>query len=167
MRRDLSAGFTLLEINLAMVIVGMIAVTLGTFYSTAGTATRKYLDITRAHYLAAGMIEEIHARRWDENTDTNISAALGVESGEIASNKSTLDDFDDFNGYAEAGILYPDGAALSGYDGFSRDVTVGFVDSLNAASALPTTRKKVTVKVSKGGKVVTQIGQVFAQGAAG
>ncbi len=154
---------TLVEVNLSMVIIGMVAVTLASLYTTANRSADKSVNVTRAMYLAMSLMEEIHGRRWDENTNGSISSTLGVDAGENATNKTTFDDVDDFNGYVESSIQYPAGAAMTGYTGFSRDVAVAFLDANNGVSASTTTRKRVTVTVKKSGQTLVTLHDMFSQ----
>ncbi|MBI4179443.1 hypothetical protein HY522_08490 [bacterium] len=156
---------TLIEATITAVIVGMIAVFLSVYYATANKSVRKSRDMSIAGYLATGLMEEISARRWDEETDGSISPSLGPDGGESASDKGDFDDVDDFNAFTELAVQYPDGAPLAGYAGWSRSVTVDFIDESNAPSAAPTERKRAVVVVQKDGVEILRISQLFAQNA--
>lgn len=161
---SMADGFSFIEVNIAMMITGLLAISLATFYTTANKATTKYADTTVSANLASGLMEEIRGRPWDENGDTGgISSTLGIDTAEVAANKSSFDDVDDFNGYVESGIQYPDGSALSGFTGYTREVTVVFVDVNNVTSAIPTDRKKAVVIVKKDGKERIKLNRLFAQ----
>lgn len=154
-------GFTLIEVNLALVIIGTIVIFLSVLYLTAIKASAKALDINKAVYLGTGLMEEIKMRGWDENTSGG-SAVLGPEAGET--NKTMYNDIDDFNNYNESSILSFDGSAINGFDSFSRSVTVNYVlpDTFISTTTV-TARKQVVLIVNKLNKPVYTLTALFSQ----
>ncbi len=157
-------GFTLIEMNLLVIIIGVFALGLMSLstLTTKGLAEVKVKN--KANSLAVAMIEEIKCRKWDELTAPLKSTVMGVNTGEVASNKLTFDDIDDFSGYSEAQPLYRDGTPMTGYDGFSINVdTVCYVDALLNYSATPTPRKKIAITVNKNGIAKVTLNTIVSQ----
>jgi Tfp pilus assembly protein PilV len=159
-----SPGYILLETAVTYVIVSFTIVSLAsvvTLSLEANTASEASLICGQ---LAHELLQEIQLRKWDQNWASSQkpaypalspSATLGVDSGENASNKTTFNDIDDFNGWTESPPQDPMGNTLSQFVGFSRSVTVQYVTSSLAVSASPTNYKEVTVCVSK--KLVNEL----------
>ena len=105
--------------------------------------------IEAASQLSTELLEEIRLRKWDSATPKlhrHISrpGALGIEAGEIPSDKRTFDDIDDFNGWSEARPLDPLMRPLAAFPAFSRGVTVRYVDANMSPVPGPTDYKQVT-----------------------
>jgi len=146
----MSRGYVLMEVTVAYVILAFAIVSLVPAFVLAIKANKNTEQIQTATDLAQELLEEIRMRRWDENTPfprttyiTAPSSTLGPEAGET--DKTLFDDIDDFNGWTESSVKDPLNNAVAAFAGFSRSVTVQYVDSSLAASAGTTDYKKVTV----------------------
>lgn len=104
-----------------------------------------------ATHLSQRMLEEIRLRRWDENTPTPASYTskrnvIGTDVGEIASDKRTFDDIDDFNGWTESPPTDPVMNPLTGFENYTTSVTVRYVDTATLGSTVSRTDfKRITV----------------------
>lgn len=130
------AGFTFVEIVLAATLLAIaIPPLLHLFAETTVTAAGNQV-LPSATNVGTGFMEEVLARRFDElsskDADGNWSTSLGVDAGETITNKTTFDDVDDFDGWAET---FVDPAA----DGYGVLVSVDYVASgdLDTALAIP------------------------------
>lgn len=122
------AGLSLVDVCMAAVLIGTIAFFISTFYSVNIKHVNATADRNKATFLAMGLMEEAGARDWNERCK-GCSALFGPDAGELATDKRTFDDIDDFNGYEEnAALYYPDMTALSGFKGFTRKVRVFYVN---------------------------------------
>lgn len=139
-------GFTLIEVTLAILLIGVISVVLAGFYSVLFNVPVEIVQKNKANNLAGAALEDIKCRAWEDPMGAN---PLGVDSGENAANKTTFDDLDDFNGYTEAPPRYQDGTVMPGMTGFSVNTAVSYVDENLNVSAAATDRKRVTVTVKK------------------
>jgi prepilin-type N-terminal cleavage/methylation domain-containing protein len=157
-------GFTLIEMNLVVIIVGVIALVAGSFSSLLSKAFVEIRVKNRANTLAIAAMEEIRCRKWDELAAPSSSPAVGRDAGETAGVKASFDDVDDFDGYAETPPRYMDGAEIPGLAGFSLAVEVKYVDAALAVSASPTGLKKVSVTVSKNGAAKIALHTVLSRG---
>lgn len=155
-------GSALVEVVIAILIVAVIAMFFSLLSATASRSFRRAMNVSRAAYLAAGLLDEIRARRWDEKT-TGASLPLGVDPGESASDKTTFDDVDDFNGYIEPALKDAAGAAVSGFAGFTRQAAVAYIDANNAVAPDTTPRKRVIVTVLKDGRQAAQAQSMISE----
>ena len=143
-------GFMMVEAALAVVILSVGLVALGPAFVMTIKASKGAEQIKVATQLSVELLEEIRLHRWDEGTPTPSaaisqgSATLGIDSGESAADKTTFDDIDDFNGWTENPPKDPMMQSLANFSGYSRSVTVRYVDSTLAVSAVPTDYKQVT-----------------------
>ncbi len=94
---------------------------------------------------------------WDSSTSCRISppsgTILGIELGNLLADKTTLDDVDDFDGYAETPPLYADGTAMAGLSAWTRRVRVQWVDRNDPSLVVgsETGVKRIIVTVEKNG----------------
>ena len=145
----------LIEAAAAYTILVTGIVTIVPIFQLAIKSSEKSRETLKAAELAQELMEEVKLRRWDDSAnrrgypDANGNTTLGVESGEVATNKATFEDVDDFNGWTEARPQNPVGTVIPGLAGYARTVTVAYVDSSFAVSASTTAYKKVTVCVAK------------------
>lgn len=163
-------GFTLIEIVITIVILGAVAGILVPFF-TAIVHSPDPVIRERAISLGQAMMDEIMAKRWDENNpmgggplNTNESARgtvaatpvanLGVDAGE---DRTTYDDVDDYRSMPpETGNFTDQNGAAFSLPGYQRQVLVDYIasssatitDTLPTASANPTDTKRVVVTIT-------------------
>lgn len=106
--------------------------------------------------LAGELLEEVRLRKWDQSQPDSrpgypaySQSAIGTDAGENTADKTTFNDIDDFNGWAEQPPQDPIGRPLSGFAGYKRTVTVAYVSSALDPSGTPTDYKLVTVCVTR------------------
>ena len=146
-------GFVLVEVSVTYIILSLALVALVPSFIMAIRAAKNNEQIAAATQLSAELMEEVRMRKWDQATPlpaAHIAAgsALGIDTGETASDKRTFNDIDDFNGWTESTPRDPVMNALTDFPGYSRSVTVKYVDASLAASAAVTDYKQVTVCTS-------------------
>ena len=145
------SGVLLVEASMACVIISVALVALVPTFVLSLKANKAAEQMKVATQLSTELLEEIRLRRWDELTPLPPqsiavgSSTLGIDAGENAADKRTFNDIDDFNGWTENPPKDPMMLALTGIVGYSRSVTVRYVDSALANSATPTNYKQVTV----------------------
>lgn len=146
-------GFILVEVSITYLILSLALVALIPVFILAIRAAKNTEQIEAATQLSVELIEEIRLRKWDEATPIPQAyitgpGPIGVNTGEVASDKRTFDDIDDFNGWSENPPMDPMMNPLSAFSAYSRTVTVQYVDpSLNPAASA-TDYKKVTACTS-------------------
>jgi type II secretory pathway pseudopilin PulG len=144
-------GVLLVEASMACVIISVALVALVPTLVLSLKANKAAEQMKAATQLSTELLEEIRLRRWDELTPlppqsiASGSSVLGIDTGENAADKRTFNDIDDFNGWTENPPKDPMMLALTGIVGYSRSVTVRYVDSVLSNSAIPTNYKQVTV----------------------
>ena len=173
---DAAQGFTLIEIVITIVILGMVAGIMVPFFNAIVRSPDPVIR-ERAISLAQSMMDEIMAKRWDENTpmgggplNTNESARgtvaatpvanLGVDAGE---NRTTYDDVDDYRSMPPEVDNFTDqnGTAFS-LPGYQRQVTVDYIASAtnpidqNTPAAAGATDTKLVVVIIR-----SPLGEVF------
>lgn len=143
-------GFMLVEVSITYVILALAIAALVPTFILALKANKQTEKIQTAGILSGGLMEEVTLHKWDETTSSTTytstpSTVLGRETGETAGVKTLFDDIDDFNGYSENGVQDPMGGPVVGLGGYSRAVTVEYVDANLAVVGTTTDRKKITV----------------------
>jgi type II secretory pathway pseudopilin PulG len=100
-----TAAFSLVEVLVALTIVGMAGAALLLATEAAVVATDDALERTIAHGLAQQYVDECLGTRYVEAGTSPESSWLGRESGEHTwpSQRAVFNDTDDFNGY----VAYP------------------------------------------------------------
>ncbi|MBI3548223.1 MAG: hypothetical protein HY078_04125 [Elusimicrobia bacterium] len=156
MRMPHSGGFILFEVTVSYVVLALALVALVPAFIMAIKANKNAERLQLATDLSQELLEEIRMRKWDEQTSGTTfeyvavgSTSLGIDTGETASDKTTFDDIDDFNGWTENGVRNPMNVALAPFSMYMRTVTVVYVESTNfTTSGTPTDYKKVEVCTS-------------------
>jgi MSHA pilin protein MshD len=141
-------GLTLVEAVMACLVVSILMVSA---MRAAGMVARYQFatsDRARARFLAGQMMTDVLSYPYQ---DPLVTPVFGIETGEVATNKTTFDDVDDFNGWNESPPQDRDGNAMTELAGWKRYVSVAWVTSANVStvSATETGIKRVTVTVSK------------------
>ncbi len=107
-----SRGYTLLELVVVVLVVGLfLPVAMSAFLVNIEDSDTQIVAV-KASFLAEGMLADISARRFDENSGSysqpydgsevwTEKISLGIDAGESASDMSTYDDVDDFLDYNE------------------------------------------------------------------
>lgn len=157
-RRTSHRGFTLIEAMVSIVIVGgMLAASLRVAGSAA-VARAKAAEQSRGLAMARGLMAEILAQSYREPVSP---VAFGLESGESQTNRSTLDDVDDYHNLSESPPKNRDGTIFYNAGTWTRVTKVEWVTSSTltqaTASATDTGVKRVTVTVSHRGAVVAKL----------
>ena len=118
-----SRGFTLVELVLSIVVMGIALLSLLSVFTQMSVGMQAGEQRRVARMLVQEQLEEIRARRFDEGASKDVngnwSSPLGADAGESTTDRTTLDDVDDFDGLSET---------LTGdFAGFTRTVSVSYV----------------------------------------
>ncbi|MEJ2444550.1 MAG: prepilin-type N-terminal cleavage/methylation domain-containing protein [Exilibacterium sp.] len=143
-------GVTLIELVVFIVVVSVALVALLSVVNYSLSNSIDPLVRVRLLELAQSQLDEVLARKYDENTPTGGVPACGTANGpacagigldgEDISDAGSLDDVDDFNGYSD-----------TPYAGYSRSVEVVAAGGDWGVAAAQAKRITVTV-VSPGGE---------------
>jgi len=163
-------GVTLVELVLLLAIAAIVIPGLMVYFTEAMEHSTEAQLQTMGAGLAQELMEEIKAKRWDENVPippgvATAANALGPEAGETQCNPATpgckaYNDIDDYNGLPTGPPTDSQGNALpSTYSAFREQVSVCYaaevqasVANQNAGSCVttPTDYKMITVTVTWG-----------------
>jgi prepilin-type N-terminal cleavage/methylation domain-containing protein len=146
------AGFTLLEVLLSLVILSGGIFMLITMFTVGLKGVTVNQVRTQATNLAQDLMDEILGKDFDEDgSQPKAPDALGRDSGEDTSNRTTWDDVDDYL-YLSTENSPPKNAQGTNtvYDGFTRGASVWYVDADNpdSESSVSTFLKKISIWVS-------------------
>ena len=116
---------TLIECVGASIILAVIAV--AAVRAAAGAATAQALSSRRvtATMLAESLLGEIERKPY---SDPSTQATLGRDAGESATDKTTFDDVDDYDGWTESPPRDSTGNEIDGMSDWTRKVAVVWSD---------------------------------------
>ena len=144
------AGFTLLELIMTMIILGLSSLILVPFFQSISHNPDPMLR-QRAISLGQSLMDEILAKKWDENTPNgggpicttergtsrtsiincvNQAGNIGLDAGEAVSNRGNWDDVDDYNNFPTETDTFKDQENNTfNLNGYSRAVSVRYIPS--------------------------------------
>jgi len=139
-RLDRGRGFTLVELVVTLLLISVAVLGISYALSFAFSRQSDGLWQAKAVALSESYLEEIMARRFDENSPpggvppcaptTTPCSPIGPE-GEA---RSAYDDVDDYHGLDELPPRDADGNLRTGYDGYRVQVEVSYIDAATVAA---------------------------------
>lgn len=136
-----------------LAVIGVAAVR-----AAAGAATAQTLSSRRvtATMLAESLLAEIERKAY---IDPGNPTTLGRDAGEVATDKTTFDDTDDYDGWSESPPRDSQGKTLAGMSDWTRKVAVGWSDMgpLAPDHSGNTGMKSVTVSVYYKSKLMCEL----------
>jgi MSHA pilin protein MshD len=147
-------GFTLVEVGLCTLVVGVLLSAALTVAGRSGVAQYKLAERATARFLADGLITDIMSLAYEEPNGTPL---FGREVNELITSKANYDDVDDFNGWTETPPQDRDGTAMSGMSGWKRSVTVDWVTpaDVTQTSLTESGAKRVVVTIKHNNITIT------------
>jgi len=143
-------GNSLIELTLATLLVGVLLSAALTATGQSLLAQRKTADRIAGQQLATTMLAEVLAKPY--NDPGGSLSILGLDLLEILSQESSYDDVDDYHGHTESPPNTATGVAIPGYTGWTRSVSIAWVDATTLAVVTSDSGvKRVTVTVSAPG----------------
>jgi len=151
--RSSAKGITLIECAGASIILGLMITAGLRAAAGAGAAQAISARTLSGTLLAEGLLNEITQLPY---ADPSGSAIFGIDAGEVAGNKSTFDDIDDFDNWSESPPKSPENTTLPNMTKWSRSVRIyrALTSSPESNSATETGLKRIEVTVSYSGKIV-------------
>ena len=153
-------GFSLIEILIAIILVGLAIASLVVANSSFTRANAAGTDLTTAEFLVE-QIRELTVLLPVVDLETDIST-FGPEGGETLTN---YDDLDDFDGAVFSPPISADRATLDDFAAFSQQVTVENVSAANFEQVVGDHGSgfvRVTVKVFLNSKQISSAGWIRA-----
>lgn len=142
------AGFIILETAVVYIVVSYTVVVMATVYILVMKALPTLEQTEVEASLAHELMEEVQQRSWNLATNAPLGypmSAVSISSS-AATGKAAITTIPQFNKWTESPPQDPAGNALSGFAGYSRSVSVSYVNGTTfAASASPTSYMLVTV----------------------
>ena len=136
-------GFTLVEVMVVLILLTLSFMVFLNALNTGKSVRARSELRTIQSVILNSVVNQVRARRIDENASPPWSSSLGKEPSSGAVGLDACDDIDDFNGYSVSSV--------SEHPGFSYDVTVNYV---TPTSGFPTSQsgqtdfKSIMVRVS-------------------
>lgn len=153
-----SRGFTLVEMIIAMVIIGVGLAGVLTAFQTAVRDSADPAIHKQMLAVAEEMMEEILLKPYAVSGAAPVNAL--VACGAAGSERDAFDDVADYDGYQTTGICDIDGGAVAGLENYNVSIAVA-TDAAAAADfpgLLAGAVRRVTVTVARGGEVITLTG---------
>ena len=133
------------------VLIVMVLGTFGTLVKSRQSTTSRF----QAAALASQMIAEILQNRYEDPTGTPV---FGPDPGEAGATRANFNDVDDYNSVTDSPPAAKDGTAFAGLTGWSRQVSVQYVDpDTFAVSGTNTGLKRISVTVTNPRGVKTTV----------
>lgn len=156
LRKNRTHGFTLIELLVSIVVLGiaLTSLSVGLFNASRGSADP--VVAMRAAELGQAYLEEILAKRFDENTDAGgvvrcneptqpvCSATLGSDAGET---RASFDDVDDYQGVTDNPPVDAMGAVRPLYSDYRVTISVSYADAEIGLVAGSEDAKRIEVSV--------------------
>jgi hypothetical protein len=118
---------------LSTLIVSVMVVAALQSLGSAATADRIHAARRIGPALASQLMSEILVTAYEDDGD---SPVFGPENGEGGSHRTKLDDVDDYDGWSSSPLQNKDGSAISGLSGWTRAVSVQWVDPNNVSTVV-------------------------------
>jgi MSHA pilin protein MshD len=145
-------GNTFVELTVATVVVAVLMLASLQALGQSLLAQAKLADRVHGDLLARSLLSEIVQKAYQEPGSTN--PPIGLDASDTVGIRNTYDDVDDYQGLSESPPALPDGTAMPAYAGWTRSVSVIWVDPFTlVASGSDVGAKQITVVTSKNGVV--------------
>ena len=140
-------GITLIETIVSVLIVAGLFVAAISTLGAARSAESRTAERLHAQALAEDLLSEVLARPYHHPASPALAAADASDDSDRLGYQSV----NDYHRWRSAPPTMPDGTAMAGYEGFSRDVEVAWVDPATLEAATSDTGvKRITVRVHRG-----------------
>lgn len=161
-------GFSLVEVTLSIVIVGMLAASTFTAVGLAAKRAVQSEESERAAWLARDLMAEIASRPCDfvlaDVPLGGLQATLGGDgrltaltdlTGTPLTSRSSFNDIFDYDNWTSTPPVDVDGHPIAGYDRWTRSVDVDCIDPATLATrAFDARAAKIVVTVRRGARVL-------------
>lgn len=122
-------GFTLIESIISILVVAVMFVASMSVLSQSRLGRMIDADGMQGQLLAEALMSEILLQAYQEPVDD--FSSLGLDTGEVAGDRSAWDDVDDYEGWAASPPQDKNGVALPGLSGWTRSVEASYVKPNN------------------------------------
>lgn len=146
----------MVEAVISTVIVSVMLIAAMRTVATSRVGQTWNSDRLKGHHLAADLMAEILDLPYSDPEGVPL---FGPEVSELLTDRGTLDDVDDYNGFWENVAKRRNGSQMEGYTNWSRSVSVAWVtpSDTRTTSLIETNVKRITVTASRGGVPVARL----------
>ena len=143
-------GFSIVEAVIATIVVAIMLVAALSTVGASRFVQHQAYQAERGRMLAQQLLAEIVQRPYQ---DPNEPLAFGCEATESAATRTDFDDVDDYDGWSASPPEKRDGTPLTNAAGWTRTVTVQWIDPLNPGQveAAESNAKRIEVVASYDG----------------
>jgi len=162
-RGHATAGFTLVEAVMSMLIVGLMLVAALNTVGASKVAQARNAEQTIGPMLAEDLMTEVLSQAYQEPVGT---PSFGRESGEYSWTRAAYDDVDDYAGWFSSPPEAKDNTDLPDLTGWSREVSVAWASSVDPGATSVTANgiKRITVTVKHQGRTVAVLSALRTNG---
>lgn len=156
--RPSRSGIALIEAVVSLLVVSLLLVAA---LHTVGASTlgqRWNSDRLRGLHLASDLMAEVLSKQYANSGEL----LFGPSAAESSAGRGAFDDVDDYSGLSESPPKDRTGAAMNGYTGWTRQVTVSLVNPADPTqtAVLDGGAKLVTIAVKRNGKSIATLTSV-------
>ncbi|MGE5467836.1 MAG: prepilin-type N-terminal cleavage/methylation domain-containing protein [Ignavibacteria bacterium] len=149
-----ASGFTLIELIVAVVVIGVGLAGVLSAFSTVVKSSADPLVAKQMLAVAEELMEEIRTRQF---AVTGAAPANALTPCGAAASRAAFDDVFDYNAYATTSVCDMDGNAVGGLTGYS--VSVAVVTHADLGASVPAANlARITVTVAHSGQSLTLVG---------
>lgn len=118
-------GVTLIEVMISIVLVSTILLVSLTASANLMRNNSERRNTNLGQQLASQILDEVSSVDFHDPT----SVIFGLEPDESATDRTTFDDVDDYQGYTSSPPSHRDGTAIDGYEGWSFSVSIAAAEA--------------------------------------
>jgi len=158
--RSNPGAFTIIEAALSTIVIGVMLVAALNTVGASRVAQYRNADRVRGSELAASLMAEITAQAYEDRALA--LGSFGLPLAKVTGNRSKFDDVDDYHNWTESPPQSKSGTVLAGFNGWTRNVTVKWVNPADptVVSAVNTGAKLITVAASRNGVPIVRLSSV-------
>lgn len=157
-RQHHRAGLTLVEVVISSLLVGMLMVSA---LKCVGAVIRGRVGVSdsgKAGQLARQLLSEIIEQDYEDPNDIPVFGPETLGGETLLGPRNVYDDVDDFDLWSQSPPVDRDGVALPNMTGWTREVSIDWVDPADPSSVVLLDQgvKRITVTIRRDGNIVAQ-----------
>ena len=159
---DTRRGFSYAEVMVSLLIVSTVLLASMRTLDESHRSQDANQERQVGDLLVQDLLSEILLQAYCEPSET---PTFGPEVSENTGTRANFDDVDDYHNWSRSPPESKSGVALSGYDGWSREVSVQWVDPDNLNNPIGSEGgvKRITVTAIRNGRVVASASAIRAE----
>jgi type II secretory pathway pseudopilin PulG len=155
-------AFSLVEVVACTLLVSLVLLGAMEALGSSVAGRTHGANLARAQQYAQQLMAEVQSVNFHETDGGALGGlldAIGLEPGEVSSNRATFDDADDYAGWTESPLKARNGTVLTNTSGWRRSVLVDFVSPAAPATVIATNQgvKRITITVTYNGTTLARL----------